>query len=191
MFGDQDLKRLVDVCGHALEAEDRFIAGCVATNREMYKDDLPLGILRFNNERYYQFVCLRGMMSGMPYAADVERGTYDIVLYEPGTGDSRSFAAVGEIKRWMGASGEAEIPAIQEDMEKLRRGTCPGFQVIITASRRGKTEENLQWLAQRLELRREDITSYTFHTRWDTGRWEDPISEVCVAAYFVSRGTPA
>lgn len=45
-FSKEDLQDLVNVAGHALEVEDRFIAGCVTTRPELYADGRPVGILR-------------------------------------------------------------------------------------------------------------------------------------------------
>ena len=52
-----NLSELIKIAGTALEEEDRYILGCSkATGRHG-------GILRFSNERYYQFLTLRGLCS--------------------------------------------------------------------------------------------------------------------------------
>lgn len=127
MFSQDDLQKLVSIAGHALEIEDHFIAGCVATNPDLYGDGRPQGILRINNERYYQFLIIRSLMSGFPYRVEPERDTHDIALYADK--EAKDYAALGELKRWMSSTGEVEIPALRRDIEKLkvRSDQCPGL----------------------------------------------------------------
>ena len=51
------LDSVIEIAGSALEAEDRYVLGCsTATGKKG-------GLLRIPNERYYQFVVCRGLLS--------------------------------------------------------------------------------------------------------------------------------
>lgn len=185
MFSKDDLQELVNIAGYALETEDRFIAGCVAMHPELYQNTDPAGILRFNNERYYQFLIARSLMSGFPYRVELERDTYDIALYASSDAGPKDFAAVGEIKRWMSSTGEPEIPAIRQDIEKLKLCRCPKFLLIITASPLGKTQENIEFLAEKLAIEPSCQTDpYVFRT--SGGR--NGFVEASVFAFFLGAG---
>lgn len=67
----EELKLLIKIAGTALEVEDRFFLGAIAANQVAYPGEKS-GILRINNERYYQFVVARSLASSFPYAAAVE-----------------------------------------------------------------------------------------------------------------------
>ena len=113
---DSNLKRLIEIGGAALEAEDRFFLGSVAAN-PAYRGEKG-GTLRIKNERYYQFVVARALASSFPYLAEVEKvDKHDLVLWRPG--DRSAPFAVVEMKRWMGVGDEAGIPAITENIKKL------------------------------------------------------------------------
>jgi hypothetical protein len=185
MFSKDDLQELVNIAGYALETEDRFIAGCVATHPELYQGTDFAGILRFNNERYYQFLIARNLMSEFPYRVELERDTYDIVLYASSDAGAKDFAAVGEIKRWMSTTGEPEIPAIRRDIEKLKPCRCPTFLLIITSSQPGKTQENIEFLAEKLAIEPSCQTEpYVFRT----SRGRNDFAEASVFAFFLGTG---
>jgi len=132
MLHPEYLHELIEIGGRALEQEDRFIAGCVATRPHLYGDkDQPGGLLRFRDERYYQVIIRRALMSGYRYRVSTEEGkpTYDFVLRETSGGD---WLAVGEMKKWTGE--EAELPGMREDIAKLqeamRKYRVSGFFIV-------------------------------------------------------------
>src|SRR6266436_4553238 len=65
--GDRYIRDIVEIGGRALEYEDRFIVGCTTINAHLYDDKGPQGLLRIANERYYQFVVARALMSRYEY----------------------------------------------------------------------------------------------------------------------------
>jgi hypothetical protein len=72
------LAHLIDIAGMSLEAEDRYMLGAVTANRVAYEGESG-GILRINNERYYQFIVARALMSSMPYKVKVEVDSHDLL----------------------------------------------------------------------------------------------------------------
>ena len=104
-----DLNILVKTAGLALELEDRYLLGSVAANRQAYPGENG-GILRLNNERYYQFIVARSLVSSYPFAAEIEVDFHDLVLRYPG--DSKIFAAI-EMKRWMTSSTKQWFPCFR------------------------------------------------------------------------------
>jgi hypothetical protein len=101
--------------GAALEAEDRLILGSGTVRNEAKKG----GILRLNNERYYQSILWRAMLSRWSAAVEY-RSRYDLVLFN--ADDPETLYALFELKRWMGEKGEQELPGIAADIRKLRGG---------------------------------------------------------------------
>jgi hypothetical protein len=105
---DNVLKEFISLSGAAIEEEDRIILG------RSYVRGVPCGILRLNNERYYQFICWKACMAR--WDADVEaHGQHDLVLSVPS--ETGKLLAVFEMKRWMSPGGETEIPGIRGDLE--------------------------------------------------------------------------
>ncbi len=78
----KELIRLIDIAGAALEAEDRFFLGAISANQTAYPGGKG-GILRINNERYYQFIIARALASSFPFAAAIEVDSHDLVLKYP------------------------------------------------------------------------------------------------------------
>lgn len=153
-------RQLIKIAAQALEIEDRFLLGAMTANRKAYpdvNDGTPRatgGILRINNERYYQFAIARALVSSFPYEAVIERDTHDLVLLD-NKDKTKWFAAI-EMKRWMSNNGEAEIPGIKHDInEKLAKAKVSGkvpnaLMLVFSANEESKTEINLDWLATKL-----------------------------------------
>ena len=66
-----DLVRLINIAGTALEAEDRFLRKAITENTLAYPEGKG-GILRINNERYYQFIITRALISFYQFPVAVE-----------------------------------------------------------------------------------------------------------------------
>ncbi len=158
----KELSKLVEIAGPALEAEDRYLLGSISANRAAYPDGNG-GLLRVNNERYYQFIVARALMSSFPFAVVPELNRHDLVLKYPGS-NSNWFAAV-EMKRWMSGAGESEIPGMIEDLKKLRScGAESALMLVFSANKAGKTNENLAWLSARLDIDASSWETYSFPT---------------------------
>lgn len=168
-----------------MEAEDRFIAGCVVTNQKLYKDERPAGVLRISNERYYQFVIARSLMSGFSYRVDLERATHDIVLYRSSEARTEGYAAVGEIKCWMW-DRTTPLELIRRDIKKLNQYQCPTFLLIIRATQPEKTVENLKRLVDKLSL---EITRMTKPYTFQTSGWHGTLAEAALVGFLLPQSS--
>jgi hypothetical protein len=153
----------LDIAVKALEKEDLFLRNTISANPSAYPPSNPLnrcGLLRFNNERYYQFAIARGLFKAYPYIVEVEDGDklFDLTL---ATQDKNvPFFGVVEMKRWMSIKGGGlELQRIGEDINKLRNAntqkkiTENALMLIFSADIRdtAKIEENLEWLSGHLK----------------------------------------
>ena len=165
---DKNLCTLIDTASKALEAEDRYLLGAVTANKQAFGDSTG-GILRFNNERYYQFVIARALMSSFPFKTDLEVETHDLVFQHL---ERTTKWAVVEIKRWMSATGESEIPGIRHDVDhKLKKADAEHrMMLIISANPTGKTEKNLEFLSERLKSSVLPLADYP--DRWYFSKFE-------------------
>jgi hypothetical protein len=146
------LNELVRIAGVALEGEDRYILGCSAMRAHKG------GITRFQNERYYQFVVFRGWLSR--WDTTPERNLHDAVISVNGYD-----TAIIEMKCWRSVDGEAEIPSLKKDIEKLKNTNGAAFMIIFSANEHGKTTENLEFLYKMLpELELFPSSIYEFPT---------------------------
>src|SRR5256885_1762062 len=104
---NQYIRDIVEIGGRALEDEDRFIAGCTTINAHLYDDNGPRGLLRFANERYYQFVVARALMSSYGYYVEIERETHDFLVAAKAS--EKEWFAAGEMKKWFDNDEMCEI----------------------------------------------------------------------------------
>lgn len=143
---------LVSLAGAALEAEDRYILGCSTISNKKG------GLLRFPNERYYQFVVCRGWLSR--WDTTPERHLHDAVI----SVDDGDVATI-EMKCWRSDNGEPEISGIRRDIEKLKKTGWSAFMMIFSANEASQTEGNFAFLYERLpELRACAHKVYSFPT---------------------------
>ena len=158
----QSLIELVNTAGKALEIEDQHILDAVAKNRTAY-DGESGGIIRFNNERFYQFVVAKALISTMPYRVGVEIDSHDLVLKNPTT--SEKFAVV-EMKRWMTGVGNRELPKIRIDIhEKLPRAQSElKLMLVFSANPVGQMLENIEWLSEKLVVSKDLWVTHCFST---------------------------
>jgi len=156
MFGNEHLKALVECAGRALEFEDRYLTGCAHVRG--WKT-IRTGIWANINERYYQFVVWRALMSSFPWRPHTEAQTHDLAFYE---GESNELVGVAEMKVWYGKTYGVE--AIRADVQSLRKVSVPAVMLIIAGLPKERTEERLEWLAEKIEVSRQDFVTYTFDT---------------------------
>ena len=122
--------------GTALEAEDRLILGSGMLRNEKG------GILRLNNERYYQFILWRAMLSRWRCVTEY-KDRRDLVLFEQDRPDE--VHAEFELKRWMSGGGERELPGFILDIRRLKNTTVPRAAfVVFSANPRGGMLENIE-----------------------------------------------
>jgi hypothetical protein len=159
MFGREDLKQLIDCAARALECEDHYLADCA--NARGWRNT-RIGICDNINERYYQFVIWRALMSSFRWRPRTERGSHDLAFYNEETNE---LVAVAEIKGWWSSRGESEIPGIKRDIEeKLGLLRIPGVMLVLTCQRTKHADDNLLLLAGKVGISRESITVRSFNT---------------------------
>jgi hypothetical protein len=147
-FNHADLRSIVELTGKQLESEDKFISTAFKENPAYAKSDQPAGIMLINNERYWQYLTLRALLPSFPFEVRLEFGErFDIALFKD---PNPSPVALGEMKRWMSASGETEIPSIEGDIIKLSGQACAQFLLIFTMSQVDDTDKQVKWLLGRL-----------------------------------------
>lgn len=170
-----ELQQLIQIAGAALKAEDRLILSGIAANPTAYPD-CNGGILRFDNERYYQFVIARALItSTFRLAVTVETKYYDLVLHDSKNA-AKHFAAI-EMKRWPSENGVSEIKKIKKDMDKLRScGAEHALMLIFSAQPKNAkdSKDHLEWLSEQLGVTAAADCSagviYPFDTRDKQGR---------------------
>lgn len=184
MFGNEDVKRLVECAGRALEFEDRYLTGCAYANGWA---NGPVGIRINSNEHYYQSIIWRALMSSFPWRPQTERESrvgphdnhkYDLVFYR---GESDEQVAFAELKGWWVDSPEN----MRTDIDRLAKLQQPGVMLILTSHRRNMHDENLRKLAEELGVEQNDFVPY----RFDTPRWpgEQEDAEFIVIGFLVAR----
>lgn len=167
MFGNGDLKLLVECAKRGLEAEDRYLLDCFATNHWKSGAD-GIGIFDNMNERYYQFVIWRTLMASFPWRVKTERKGYDLAFYDDASG---KLEAVAEIKGWWSDEGEQELPGIKLDLEKPGLLRIPGVMLILTSHPSEIAEENYKSLGKALRISRSDFATDYFHPSGDA-EWQ-------------------
>jgi hypothetical protein len=168
------LEEIVKVSCAALEEEDLFFRFGLDTNKKC--PDQKGGILRIINERYYQFVLARHLSGVLPFIVKVEDCRRDITLVYPNGRSSNKRFAVLELKCWMSAAGERELPGIKIDInENLKADICSknnngfnaehGFMLVFSANHSDKDiDENLDYLAKSLGTNKDDWKVCHFKT---------------------------
>ena len=145
----------LNIAGKVLEKEDLFLRNAISANPAVYPPSNPLnhcGLLRFNNEWYYQFAIARGLFGAYPFVVEVERGKdrFDLTLAMPRNG-TPLFAAL-EMKRWMSVGGEGkELKGILGDLSKLDKKAkgkaSHGLMIIFSANETtAQIKDSKNWL---------------------------------------------
>jgi len=150
------LRDFVIRAGTALEAEDRLIIGAGRVRGETG------GILRLDNERYYQFIVWRSILPR--WGAAVEQNAHDLVIFDDH--NRNKYYAIFEIKRWMSGSGRKEILGMKKDIKKLQQcDASNAFLVIFSANERNDRITQIDWLENKLfQEMRPEREEYCFNT---------------------------
>ncbi len=147
------LDSVIDIAGRALEAEDRYVLGCsTATGKKG-------GLLRIPNERYYQFVVCRGLLSRWDTVP--EKWGHDAMIFING-----EVSTVIEMKCWLTESGLREVRGIRDDVGKLQNAKSKSaIMVIFSVNPDGQTEQNIEFLGDHVpELKTAAKRVYSFPT---------------------------
>lgn len=130
------LENLIYRAGTGLEAEDRLLIGAGRVRGENG------GLLRLVNERYYQFIVWRSVLS--TWRATVEESRHDLHL-----ADANGLAAIVEMKGWWSPNGEKELPGIGRDLAKLDSCATPvALLMVFSANPRGTVDEQKRCFEQ-------------------------------------------
>lgn len=159
-------QQLARVASEALRFEDDLLQEQIRRNPSVYPSDRSHpGILRSNDEHYYQFAVARHMVGTVPYEVRTEVNKQDLVLIDPK--DQRHVVVVVEMKRWMSEKGDQELPGIKRDMlDKLPKAKADRkIMMIFSANPLGHPrEENIGYLAKKLGTEMEEWEQSCFPT---------------------------
>jgi hypothetical protein len=158
------LQELVELAGKALKKED-----CLIGYQNFYY-----------NERFLQYIIFRSLylsLTPKQYLGEAERERFDINISKlPNT---QNYAALLEIKCWRSVDGESELQKIKGDINKLNQKGCPGFIIICTFNHKDQTNENINFLKERLSLGNNEIKQYSFTMN------EEPNNEFIILGFSV------
>lgn len=183
MFGKGDVKQVVDCAVRALESEERHLVSCFEARHWDSGDNGP-GICCNLNERYYQFIIWRELMKSFPLRSKTERGDYDLAFYD----DANKLQAYAEIKGRWSDSGKPELPGIKRDLKgKLGIASVPGVMLILTSHERAIAKGNFDWLADQLQVNRNDMVIRSFPV--SPGQSNDDDWEFAVIGFLVTPST--
>jgi hypothetical protein len=158
MFSKDDLARLVESASHALEIEDRHLAGRFKANG--WKGD-EQGVCAYWNERYYQFRIWSELMSSFPWRPELEWESHDLAFFD-NDADTSVPEAIAEIKLWASYSGSVELPRIRADISRLRARPMPGVMLVLTAELACEAKHNVNWLADQLGINPDEMVRKSF-----------------------------
>ena len=159
-FSEQDLQEIVELTGRLLEKEDRFICECLRGN-EVYRNDRNV-IDDFVDERYLQRIALKALLPSFRFGVRLEREERaDIALFKSFQEDP---VAVGEMKRAMRGSANADIREIREGIERLAARRCRQFLLIFTRNPKLAAEENIRHLLGETGCSEKTRYDYAFDT---------------------------
>ncbi len=167
MFGEDDLKRLIECAKRALEREDRHLLGCFKERR--WKGS-GYGICANWNERYYQFLIWSELMRSFRWRPVLEWELHDFAFFD---NETDTLAAVAEIKLWASTSGYSEIESIRGDINGFATRNVPGVMLVFTAQLVSEAKDNFDFLAEQLAISRSrmEIDSFPISTT-EEGDWE-------------------
>ena len=104
------------------------------------------------------------MLNEFEFTVEIERkDNYDFLIRDCATPEAR-IVAVGEMKRWAAATGEAELPGIVSNIGKVKRAAYPGFILMTTAFPAGSLAKQLEWLCPRLGISADCVLHHTFES---------------------------
>jgi hypothetical protein len=137
-FTFDDLCKMVELGGRALEAQDRFISGCFERNPAYCNsNEIPgIKVPSLCDERFYQRVVYLSLLSSFPYFVKLEYGPsqFDIAIFDSPTG---AHIGLGEMKKAMAPGLAEDVGEIKAAIEKLRqRRECGQFLLIFAVARK-------------------------------------------------------
>jgi hypothetical protein len=163
------LRSVVKSAAHALEAEDRHLAHCCKLRRWKLSEH---GICTFWNERYYQYLIWSELMSSCRWRPVLEWNFFDLAFFD-NEADTKTPAAVAEMKLWGSFGGSEELPRIRADINQLKVSTYPGMMLIFTAHLIDDAESNFCWLAKQLAIDQNELETASFPILTNyAGKWE-------------------
>ncbi len=146
----ESLKKIVTIAARFLKKEDDAILNSIKNNQIAYKNKSG-GLLRINNERYYQFIIAKGLIAEYEYPIEIEKNTYDLVVL-----DGNRYKTVVEMKRWMSSTGKSEIDGIKVDINNklLPSDSERALMLIFSANPSSiSIQENVSWLSEKLNIK--------------------------------------
>ncbi len=151
------LHEVVRLGGFALQAEDCLVRAAVYHRHEHG------GLARMENERYHQFVVWRAILP--LWDAELERDeSNDLILRFEG-GDPHYF----EMTNWRGATGNAQLPKIRRDIEKLQH-QINGYLLVTSINPPEQTVKIFDYLTKKVSGLQEDARQeYKFMTEGRDG----------------------
>ncbi|WP_444912881.1 hypothetical protein [Microbulbifer sp. PAAF003] len=146
---DLILKDLISLSCKALQEEDQYLQESLSNN-SCYSCD-QAGILKINNERYYQFIIARYLFRYFARRIQVEYDLIDLVVFREDV--PSEIEVVVEVKRWMSSTGSPEIPKIRSDFDKLSKcSPAKGLALIMSSNPKGVSiKDNIQYLSDGLD----------------------------------------
>lgn len=151
-------QQLCRLAAEGLKLEDRILRKLARKNPSVYSPpEKQAGILRFNNEHYYQFLVARHLVGTLPYRVEAEVNKQDLILLN--TSSTHPLATV-EMKRWMSASGEREINGIRQDMEGKLAASPATHRIMMVFSANPKTVDDLGNLRELARLLGDDASAW-------------------------------
>lgn len=143
------LKNIVALSSAALEAEDKYIRESLSAN-SAYPNN-KAGILRINNERYYQFVIARHLFATLNRHIELEENFIDLVIHS--TSSQEDYEVSVEMKRWMSATGNTEIKSIRDDFDKLKSHNSKHRLMLIFSANPSESsiENNIEYLSKKID----------------------------------------
>ncbi len=166
-FNSDDLRRIVELGGQALEAEDRFICGCLHRNPAYRESSQVAGIVYLKDEGYYQRLIVRALLPSFPYIVKPEYAQggrkFDIALFSAVNEDP---VALGELKLWMDSAFGA-VPGIAADIGKLARGSWGQFVLVFTSAKKGDLDGCIEKMLTMLKCSGNKACLYKFDSEFN------------------------
>lgn len=142
------LEKIIELTLNALKEEDLYLREALNQN-SAYSTDRN-GLLKINNERYYQFVIARYLFKYLNRKIGLESNYIDIVVFDEV--DDTKYDVIIEMKRWMSSTGISEIGGITTDFVKLEKEDARLRLMLIFSSnpKSVSINENLIYLSEKI-----------------------------------------
>ncbi|HVB17790.1 MAG TPA: hypothetical protein VNF04_14735 [Stellaceae bacterium] len=168
------LREVVTLGGLALELEDCLVRTAV------YNRGKHGGLVRNQNERYYQFVVWRAVLARWDAVTEKTTEGWDLKVI---VNDQNHYF---EMKNWKNGQESRQFRNMQKDVDKLYN-VENGYILIISDNPRGQTDANLDYLSKHLVGLGKDSQEYRFCTYAESGDRH----EFWIAGWTVKRSVSA